>query len=724
MYFYNFNIMKRNNSCKPTNSKSNLNKNEGIYVFNPDINYSNKILNKTSHGVNFLVNKINKVEKKENNKMHSDYQTNEYQHQCEDNLVNNPYWIPGNNLGLFNLRDLKKKENEIKKMIKRNKSALQIDLDDVNRTNLKYKIEGLPFLKTVTNFKNYEAEENKKNSIIDNTALNTLVKMDLTKNRFDTDANKESFMIDTILKHKIDRIKAKENSITSFVDKTREMIKIKYAIKIKNEREQRLKETYENEIESIRDTIYSMLEAKSRFEKEFLVKFYSYVKYCINLKEKEKTEYNAENNKKYIIESKIKEKENAKLKLQEKIKKYEEYRNFLICIKEKVLMNSLNDILNKKDSEIYLTCLNNETTNLSKFSSNNSNLERIKNKKITQVFSHHLSKLNAINTVNDNYLTKSNNLSNKNLPKMINEENLLSKISEKQKRILNYIKFNFTIFNKSDELIEEIKNLEDENILNILKLNDLKAKLYDLENDIIKIKNGINNDNQNTEKSISVMQEIINNLKDKKTRLLNQKKILIFGDKLNINTNVKYSKFVKTLGSNIINNEKYNSLFNLNKYVETDDLQVFAKVIIKIKELYNKTQVISIFNDKKGITNKKDYLLMMKCIEQTLDFMIEKKRHYLDGGPDIEKKFKNILSNLQEKKKRRDNDKAKEQEKRKFEDLKIKIMKKNEKIFIRNKKEITKRYRPKEKVKKTIDEDKNNAAQTFEQLIHYSDDAF
>ena len=51
-------------------------------------------------------------------------------------------------------------------------------------------------------------------------------------------------------------------------------------------------------------------------------------------------------------------------------------------------------------------------------------------------------------------------------------------------------------------------------------------------------------------------------------------------------------------------------------------------------------------------------------------------------------------------------------------------MKKNEKIFIRNKKEITKRYCPKEKVKKTIDEDKNNAAQTFEQLIHYSDDAF
>lgn len=87
---------------------------------------------------------------------------------------------------------------------------------------------------------------------------------------------------------KNDSLKRKKESIKDFMNKTRELILMKYTANIKQERAIRLQETYENEVESINDTIKSLKQAQSLFNETFYVKFGDYVKHLSNQREIEK----------------------------------------------------------------------------------------------------------------------------------------------------------------------------------------------------------------------------------------------------------------------------------------------------------------------------------------------------------------------------------------------------------------------------------------------------
>jgi hypothetical protein len=83
----------------------------------------------------------------------------------------------------------------------------------------------------------------------------------------------------TQIDFKTNAINRKQESVKDFIDKTRELILMKYTSTIKKERTVRLKETYENEIESLNDTIKSLQLAKELFNDNFFVKFGEYVKH-------------------------------------------------------------------------------------------------------------------------------------------------------------------------------------------------------------------------------------------------------------------------------------------------------------------------------------------------------------------------------------------------------------------------------------------------------------
>ena len=81
---------------------------------------------------------------------------------------------------------------------------------------------------------------------------------------------------------------SKKTNIKEYLNKTRELLLLKYTTDIKKERALRLQESYSNEIESINDNIQSMKQAKKLFHEEFLSKYNEYVKQLLIQKEEEK----------------------------------------------------------------------------------------------------------------------------------------------------------------------------------------------------------------------------------------------------------------------------------------------------------------------------------------------------------------------------------------------------------------------------------------------------
>lgn len=140
-------------------------------------------------------------------------------------------------------------------------------------------------------------------------------------------------------------LNTRKESVKDFISKTREMILMKYTTNIKKERAVRLKETYENEIESIKDTIDSMKQAKTLFNENFYVKFGDYVKHLAVQREQEK------GMSANLLEEIIKQK-NELLQIQNKIKKQESDKSnairwffFQIQVKEKKQMSFSTNIL-------------------------------------------------------------------------------------------------------------------------------------------------------------------------------------------------------------------------------------------------------------------------------------------------------------------------------------------------------------------------------------------
>ena len=141
----------------------------------------------------------------------------------------------------------------------------------------------------------------------------------------------------TVIDFKTKALNRRKESVKDFINKTRELILMKYTHTIKQERAIRLKETYENEIESINDTIKSLKQAKTLFNDTFYVKFGEYVKRLSNQKEIEKSKSAG------LLEEIIKYK-NEISQIESKIRKIEQdkanvirWLYFQIQLKEKLL---------------------------------------------------------------------------------------------------------------------------------------------------------------------------------------------------------------------------------------------------------------------------------------------------------------------------------------------------------------------------------------------------
>jgi len=139
---------------------------------------------------------------------------------------------------------------------------------------------------------------------------------------------------------------SKNEGIRDYVSSTFNNSRMKYIIKIKEEQFIREGETYNNKIEAIKDQYLSLVRTKDFFDNKFIGNFETWVKYLNKEKEDLLALKELDLKKRREIEAEIRQYENKLMRMKEKLNQYYEYRNFLICVKEK----RLNQIGKKKDS--------------------------------------------------------------------------------------------------------------------------------------------------------------------------------------------------------------------------------------------------------------------------------------------------------------------------------------------------------------------------------------
>lgn len=126
-------------------------------------------------------------------------------------------------------------------------------------------------------------------------------------------------------------------SVREYISKTRDVVLLRHSVETKKESALKMEEDYTNQIQSVRESINSLKQTKNLFEDNFIVKFDKYVKYLRLQREKEISELNAILDFKSQVELEIQKLESRRFKTKARLGLFREYRDFLICVKQRVI---------------------------------------------------------------------------------------------------------------------------------------------------------------------------------------------------------------------------------------------------------------------------------------------------------------------------------------------------------------------------------------------------
>ena len=545
--------------------------------------------------------------------------------------------------------DIKKKfDRTLKQNIKKSLSTNRI-----NRKNL-------PKTKSETNIiKEYLFSPNKKlkhlleNSLedkkkekdkdidinIDKEKINSLI----NKSKINTARN---FMKDNIAKQKIflnpiwDKLlsarnfhkKDKEirinignkNYVRNYIDNTNEIRNLKYLIKNKVERFERLKEIKDSELLMVERTLNAIEKSKKYIENSYYKNYISYLIFLNRTVEKEKNKSFELINDKFKLIKEINKLNNMLEKL------FEEKYNILLWIslqiqvKEKLIKLPKYYFYILEENDYYKTYIYKNKSDLHK-----------KNEK---------------------------------------EKEKISVSQKEREKILHYR--NNIIYDSIDKFLEPYSILENRWFVHLKKNQIIQKEIEELKKEYISEKEYLDTQDENMKRKINEKSNLLQNLKSEYQKLKSQipkKKKMI------------YSKSSLTLldinRSNLITNEIYNNTKNFSPKNNTNRNQVlFSFSNYSNKNLFE--EIINLFNiikqnnfiefDYHKFKKKYNYdslLPIMNYIERVTYLLIEEKKHYYNNP-----KLKAIYKKKEEKI-------VKENRKiRYFYILKMKDLKQKEKI--------------------------------------------
>ena len=255
----------------------------------------------------------------------------------------NADWNNPNTSDLFNLKGLFLQERNLRKMIRIDKTKKKLEIENTHLSTLKTKFEAYSQL-YLTEAKNgkIENEEGKNklsnkrksfsyNNFKESSGPQNIRSKPTVVERLYYKKDSTNSSLDQIKKMSFNRT---TQNVSDFMDKTKTIQLIKYAVSIKSERHLRANEAFKNEVDSYKDNFKAMNNAYQK-EVNFLQTYDQYLKYLIFEKKKESLILSELEVQKQKLEGNIKAIENRMQRLNERLSSNKLFRNFIICIKEK-----------------------------------------------------------------------------------------------------------------------------------------------------------------------------------------------------------------------------------------------------------------------------------------------------------------------------------------------------------------------------------------------------
>ena len=520
---------------------------------------------------------------------------------------------------------------ELKKNLSQNKIKTRNYYDNFQKISLHKKlgssIEKLKqtFLTDVYNNNNITKKEEEKSNKIPNEKIIRIIK---SKNN-----NKNSNSIHKYSNIQYELINQFSNipsrNIRLFNDNIKSMSKTKYFMKVQksyvNEKEKIL--LYNNYL--LTNNEYNLRRKNKNLINETLPKYESYNKFL----GKSITKNNEIN---YELQNKISnlktemKKINSKINNLKKLKEqYINIRNFLIMVKENILILPYDFI---ESSYEYDNNLNNNEDNLNKINkeiTNSPKKNKPKNKFVRRKSS--LLRLNSIQNIKNR---KSLNKENKNIKKISNLDKYLTKNIE-------------VLFSSPDDFLKTLKNLEYKNLKLLENYNILNESIFILKNELNELYE--ENNNLNNYDNSNEVKETENLLKEIKERNLILNKNLNYCKNIINNIeekNLDLNYLIKINRNEIDNNIyllRYLNFKNKKNYYN-DFLYIYYYLSILFKTLYNLYKKQNFFNygsiNKNKIINPIEYInilsnpdkyneTLLKNVTKDVLFILENAINYL-----------------------------------------------------------------------------------------------
>ena len=487
---------------------------------------------------------------------------------------------------------------------------------------------------------------------------------------------------DLEIKNKI--LHNKKQKVREYINKTRDIQLLKFTTSIQKERNIRLKEKYDNEIERVEDEIKLINESSKLFNDKFINKFNDNVKQLFTKRENEKTRSI------HLMKEIIKYKNEISL-LESKIRKveYDKYNiirwiYFQICVNEQILKIPIHykAIIeeNEEDFKKNLYGEKKEKAIISNSLNNNNNTNNSPNREISKNYMKRDTIRKSIIKINSKKI-KSNDKKENDLTEKASTiktyvfgsiyKNLPKKEVERIRKYRYSVKFN-TI----DDFLNQFKLFENKNINHIYKYNSINEELLQLKKEknsmIIEWKKEMNY----TLNLIEIKENELNDIKNKNKCLLEQL------ENITNETNEKY-KNEKRL---YLKNKLYLSIISLFK---------------KFSQMnYNYCE--EILKNKKTLTEE-EILFILQKIESQIDYLNNKFKIYKIQN---EEQMKILINNIEKQHQIEKTKKQREEEEDKNDKLKEKIKKRNDRFYLYPRRKIEKYFSFQYKsIKFKLDED-------------------
>ncbi len=490
---------------------------------------------------------------------------------------------------------------------------------------------------------------------------------------------------------KIGLFNNKRQKVRDYINKTRDVKLLKYTTTIQKERNIRVREQYDNEIERVDEAIKTINESSKLFNDKFINKFNDAVKQLFTIREIERTR-NIQ-----LIEQILQYKNEISL-LESKIRKVEfdkyniiRWIYFQICVNEKIL-----------NVPVYYKAIIEESE------------ENFKK----NIYGETKEKTGELNLSNNN-ITPINNTPNRDFTKNFFKRDTLKKLltrsdTKKYKKDNNYTERLSTIktfvfgsiyknlpkkeverirqyrnsitFSNVEDFLSQFKQFENKNINYIYQYNDIKEELLQLHKEkqlmILEWKKEMDY----TLKLIEIKENELKDIKNKNEMLLEQLKII----SKNTKTNYQNKKELK--------NKVYLSIVSLFKKFSQIDFNYYEETL-KNKKFFTEEEI----------------LYILKKIEYQIDYLYNRFKVYKEKN---EEQLKSLIINVEKQHKVEKTKKQREEEEDKIEKLKEKLEQKKNKLYLIPRKKIEKYFGFHNKKNKNVNLDESESKEpSFDDYI-------